>query len=244
MIINRAERYIFVQVPHTGSTAVGRELQRHYAGQPICSKHSTFTELQRREGKEFSEFFVFAAIRNPIDEVRSLYYKLKHDHKGIYSNPENYVQNGGWIQRRGQRRFHFVQRRGVTFEEYLKRYYRLPYVNWITYECSKYDFIMRFERLQHDFADALARIGLSQIRPLPTVNVTDKPESSFESAYPPIVHEHVAKVFGPYMEYWNYELPAHWDVRGPTVLHAVLFKIMLIVKGLYWRHKERISRYL
>lgn len=42
VIISHEHKYVFAELPHTGSTAVSRELRENYAGEKILGKHSTY----------------------------------------------------------------------------------------------------------------------------------------------------------------------------------------------------------
>ena len=45
MIISHRHRYLFVEVPHTGSHSIAEQLIRHYDGEPILRKHANVTQF-------------------------------------------------------------------------------------------------------------------------------------------------------------------------------------------------------
>lgn len=243
MIISERNRYIFVQLPHTASTAVAEELKAHYDGRDILDKHSPLTELRHRTSYDPANFFVFSTIRNPLDEVVSMFYKLKRNHKGVYSDPANYVENGGWITRRTRRRFEYVQKEDVGFAEFLKRFYRFPYTNWSLLEHKEFDYVMRFERLQEDFRTVLDLLGKEEVRPLPVVNPTSRPKRSLSEHYPRSVRQHTARVFHPFMEYWGYEMPQDWKIERPGVITHLVFRVISTLKSIYWRNQTRWRKF-
>ena len=60
MIISHVHRYLFVELPHTGSSAVSRELREHYAGTQILYKHARYAEFLRSCSAEERDYFVFS----------------------------------------------------------------------------------------------------------------------------------------------------------------------------------------
>ena len=52
MIISHRHRFVFVELPRTGSSAVRRELRELYDGVPILHKHSTYDEFRRQARSE------------------------------------------------------------------------------------------------------------------------------------------------------------------------------------------------
>ena len=48
MIISHAHRYVFVEVPRTGSRAVATELREHYDGHEILRTHATYSDFLRQ----------------------------------------------------------------------------------------------------------------------------------------------------------------------------------------------------
>ena len=75
MIISHQHKYLFVELPRTGTTAVSRELRLMYAGTRILRKHSSYQEFLRKASDEEKKYFVFTCIRNPLDDAVSHYFK-------------------------------------------------------------------------------------------------------------------------------------------------------------------------
>lgn len=173
MIISHKNKYLFIEIPHTGSTAIHRELCENYDGTPILGKHTNYFEFLRAATPEERKYFVFAGVRNPLSEAVSLYFKYKTNHHGKFTNPERLAKNSGNVTKSKLKRFDFVNDAGVDFATYFKRFYKLPYTNVHSSLSHKYcDFTIRFENLQEDFSEVLQLIGIEQKRPLPHINKT------------------------------------------------------------------------
>ena len=71
MILSDEHRYLFVELPHTGTTAISRELQEHYGGRPILIKHARYHQFRKIATREQKSYFVFSCIRNPAEEAVS-----------------------------------------------------------------------------------------------------------------------------------------------------------------------------
>ena len=52
MIISHKYKYLFIETPHTGSTAISNELQENYDGQRILHKHAYYFEFARQASEE------------------------------------------------------------------------------------------------------------------------------------------------------------------------------------------------
>lgn len=234
MIISDRYRYLFVELPHTASTAISSELCELYAGRKILSKHARYHEFLRVADERQKNYFIFSGIRNPLDEVVTIYCRYRTNHLGRYTDSKKWECNGGSVSARSLEMFEFASRNGVDFPAFLKHFYRKPYANWASLAHRKFDFVIRFERLQQDFEKALAELGIDQIRPLPVVNKTSR-RQSFESYYSDDVIDHAIRVFGPFMKEWGYAFPAHWKQRRIPWTSRLWFQILKPPRNLYWR---------
>lgn len=93
-IISREHNLLFIMVPGTGSSVVGRALQDelngtflperslcHY-GHTVGRKHNTVPELIEHDlltEQEHQEYFVFGAVRNPFDRWVTYYQRYEGD---------------------------------------------------------------------------------------------------------------------------------------------------------------------
>jgi hypothetical protein len=76
MVISHTYKYLFVELPHTASTAIHQELCENYEGIPIIRKHAPYHEFIRIATAEEKVYFVLSGIRNPLDEAVSIYFIL------------------------------------------------------------------------------------------------------------------------------------------------------------------------
>lgn len=232
MIVSEEHRYAFVQLPHTGCTAVGHELVEYYGGSPILEKHASYRAFRRWAGSTADEYFVFATVRNPMDEVVSVYHKFRNDHKGHYSNPANWKKNGGWLSNRGLRQFLFIRDNNASFQDYFKKFFVLPYVNTSVLVYGQVDFVMRFERLEEDFSSLVDRLGLSLVRPLPVMNPTLKDDRDFVDYYEG-VESRARRIFGPMNRLWGYDFPEGWKNEVPAA-SEVAFAASRFGRTCFW----------
>lgn len=241
MIVSHRHRYVFVELPRTGSWAIHHELREHYDGVPVLEKHTPYHRFLRGATEEERGYFVFAGIRNPLDEAVSLYFWEKNDRAGHYTDPSKLRRRGGHVSKADLRRFRYLRERGADFATYFERFYRhwkihrYPYDNYTCLDHHRFDYVIRFERLQEDFSRVLDLLGIEPVRPLPVVNRTPGKEGDFRAFYPPEIRERAVRVFGPYMERWGYEFPPDWDVGRPPLWSRVAFRALRPVRRFYWR---------
>jgi hypothetical protein len=214
MVIGRRFRYVFIEVPHTGSTAVATELCLHYGGDVLYHKHSNYPEYWALAGEDERRYCAFAGVRNPLDTVVTDYLRYHMNPNGQYTDPKMLEANGGWVSREHVEKFEMVKG-GASFAEYFRRYHQKLYFNWYLASHRPFDLVLRNESLGADFEEALRRIGAPLVRPLPVKNkTTDKRD--FASYYTPDVREQAVRVFGPFMKQWGYPFPEVWgDVKVP-----------------------------
>ncbi|HXV99712.1 MAG TPA: sulfotransferase family 2 domain-containing protein [Anaerolineae bacterium] len=236
MIISHKYKYLFIEIPRTGSTAISQELRRNYDGVSILRKHSDYLEFLKVATPEEKKYFVFAGIRNPLDDAVSLYFKYKTNHKMKYTNPARLATNGGSVTKANITKFSFVQNTNADFPTFFKRSYKLPYNNISSLSHQYCNFIIRFENLQEDFATALQLIGIESKGPLPQKNKTGGRAESFTAYYTPEAIAHAKKVFGPFMKKWGYEFPPEWGDSTVSPLTQLEFQVVDSVRNFCWKH--------
>lgn len=259
MIISKEHRYVFVELPRTGSTAIRDELISQYGGRKILVKHSTYRDFLRVANEDEKRYFVFSGIRNPLDDAVSHYFKLKTDHHGRFTDPvrrryrlgnrgaEIYRRTGasprGSRPRRRSlaefgenRKFDYIRRHDADFATFIRRYRWLPYDNWSRLSHHGLDHVIRFENIQEDFAATLKLIGLEMTRSLPVVNKTEAKNNDFLRYYTADIIPHAKFVFGPFMRKWGYELPLEWGEDASPRWHDWLFEALAVPRTLYWSH--------
>jgi hypothetical protein len=233
MVISHEHRYVFVEVPQTACTAISRELLERYAGKRILKKHATYVDFLKQATPSEREYFAFAGVRNPLDIAVSLYFKLKHNHKNQFTNPRA-ASNDGVIAFKHQ--YEFVQRTNADFPTFFKQFKTNIHNEYYLLRHRDLDFIVRFENLVGDFAEAVRRIGLTPERPLPQVNPTQGKGRDFWSYYTPEIRDQAVRSFGPYMQKWGYPLPPEWGPMPVPWLSRMKFKTADAAAELAARH--------
>ena len=258
MIVSHENRFVFVELPRTGSTAVGKELIETYGGSRILAKHSSYDAFLRQASATEQKYWAFSGIRNPMDDAVSEYFKLRTDHHGRYSDEirrKYRVGNRGadrvratglnakdmkpqrrkMSEVRDNRRYDYIERTGCDFDSFFLRFYRVPYDTWSRTTHHRMDSIIRFEHLERDFERALSLVGLELRRPLPVRNRTDSKNSDFLSFYTPGTRVRAVWVFGPYMRRWGYAFPDDWQVEKTPLSSRVTYQALSAPRRLYWR---------
>jgi hypothetical protein len=236
MIISHKHRYLFVELPRTGSTAISRELRTYYDGMAILRKHATYNDFLKIASPEEKKYFVLAGIRNPLDDAVSLYFKLRNGHHKSWTDPSNREANKKVADRVRLMMFDFVKDTRADFPAYFKKFYKVPYNTWSDLSHYKFDFIILFEHLQQDFDSALRLIGIEPIRYLPVMNKTEEREGDFLSYYTPETIPQAKRVFGPYMKQWGYEFPREWGADSTPWWNQLEFEFFNVFRRVYWRY--------
>lgn len=236
MIYSSQIKYLFLETPHTGSTAISAELVENYGGESILSKHSNYCDFKREFRSAVDDLFVFSAVRHPLQEVHSIFQKYLSNHKGNYTNENLRIENGGWISRKKGGIYQFVQD-NRDFEAFVLKYYSRPFTSAISINGSYCDVVLRFENLQQDFSSVLDRLGLAQVRPLPVVNKTLHGFSETEVT-PTSLSEAAIRPFLPFMKEWGYMAASvgSYDINWRLALGYE------IAKGLRCLHALTLNR--
>ncbi len=243
MIISDRYRYLFVELPRTGSTAVHSELCAMYDGTPILTKHATYGDFLKIATHAQQQYFVFSSVRSLLDDAVSKYFKVRGGRAAGARQRRGRTRSGA---PRGQDRIinrfldthmtRFVRRTDADFPTFFLRYYLLPYDTWASLAHRRFEFVMRFETLAEDFEKVLRRLELEPRRSLPFANQTSSRQADYASYYVPKTRARARRVLGPYMENWGYQFPAAWGISGPTNADRLAYRLYSFVARIYWRH--------
>lgn len=249
MIISHKHRYLFVELPHTGTTAISKELCQYYDGSSILFKHATYRDFLRVATPEEKEYFVFSCIRNPLDDVVSYYFKYKNK-KFSFLKRNDKIRR--LIYSFQQRKARAVLDEHIDFPTFFMRYYYLPYENWSGLDHHRFDAVLRFENLAEGFSEVLQRLGIPEVRPLPVIHKTVERENDFWSYYTSETWERAKWVFGPFMEKWGYTFPPEWGEWTSTRFDKIVFYGCGVFRKVYWLYfrppvyallrRERLAR--
>jgi hypothetical protein len=234
MVISHVHRYLFIEIPITASSAIHTELCQHYDGVPILHKHASYPEFRRTATARERTYFVFAAVRNPLDKLVSRYFKLKTYPEYVFSEPER--TRSLTIDYSDRRKREYIRRTTASFHAYFREYCRRPYGSLIDVSSKHVDYVIHFERLQDDFSQVLDLLDLTQVRPVPTVKKTREREADWTLYYTPDIIEQAKKVCGPFMKKWGYEFPTGWgDCRISWSSHLE-YRLVGALRNTYLTH--------
>jgi hypothetical protein len=235
MIISHRNRYVYVEVPRTGSTAVAGELRENYDGHLILRKHATYRDFLRHATPDERTYFSMSGIRNPLDVAVTRFIHIKENAMGHFTDDVEVGKRNSVSSVIERRIYKWVRDNDASFEQFLLRWYVLPYDTWTSLDHRRLSMVIRFESLVDDFAEAIRRIGIEPVRPLPVKNATPGRDRDWIRYYTPAAIRRASWVFGPYMKEWGYAFPAAWgDVRVPSWSRALLLMLRFF-RGIYWR---------
>jgi hypothetical protein len=215
MVISHRYKYLFLENPLTGSTALSKRLVSKHEGQRILYKHANYLEFENFINVSKEEYFVFAVIRNPLDTAVSAYVKFLTDHQSAFTDPKARKNHGGWVTRSHIKLYRFAQNPKNTFENFLHKAIKVPGKIpgsgfWMARNKSFCDYIMKYERLDEDFSKILKLLGIDDKEPIEKVNVT-KGKGHYEDYYNKESIDFTIQMLGPFMQEWGYELPQSWN---------------------------------
>jgi hypothetical protein len=236
MIISHRHRYVFVEVPRTGSTSVSAELREQYDGHEILRKHASYRDFLRVASNDERGYFTFSTVRNPLDVAVTRYVRLKDDVQQLYRDHRKVAYRNS-ISSRLERRIHaWVQRTDADFERFLRRWYVLPYDTWTTLDHRRMNAILRFETLATDFQATLSQMGITPVRDLRARNVTPGRDRDWASHYTGGAIRRAVWVFGPYMQLWGYSFPEAWGDLPVPMWSRLLFRVAHAFRSIYWKY--------
>ena len=123
MIISHKHKYLFIEVPRTGTTTISDILCRHYDGERILRKHSSYWNFLVKMKPEWKEYIVFSSICNPMDSVVSLYFKLRNSQKNPFRDSPTLGLTVGNAYFR--KRYLFAQDKSNSFSDYFLKFYKM-----------------------------------------------------------------------------------------------------------------------
>jgi len=240
MIISHKYKYLFVELPRTGSSAIADELCNKYDGKKIISKHAKYTDFFKNANTKEKSYFVFSCIRNPFDRVISEYEKLKNDRMNdqlTYSGSLLKIKTKNYLNYIYlNSRFQFVQKH-KNFTKFLNRYYWFPYDDWSSLNHHEFDFLIRFENLENDFNKVLKRLDISQDGKIARINVTTSKRDDIDAYFDnEKARRRAVRSFGPFMEKWGYKFSEKWSNTKILNFDRFLYGIMSELRKIFWKY--------
>jgi hypothetical protein len=207
MIISHQYKYLFVEMDHTGSTAISRELCEYYGGEEILWKHARYADFLQQASPEEKQYFCFSGRRHPLDLLVTLYFYHKADHHQRLDNlasAEVSFHNYRW--------HHYLNKYQTDFPTFFKKFFGGQiYYEWKSQGQSKLNYLYRFEELPEEFVKLLDKLALEPHRTLPLVNQTPERAKDFLLYYPPALRGWAQIILRDLMADWEYEFPADWQ---------------------------------
>lgn len=229
MIISEKWKYIFIGLPFCASSAISKELVEEYDGRAILGKHSNITDLISL-GFDVSEYFIFAVYRDPLDMKFTQYTKITNNSHEAYTNPEYFVENGGWVTKKARKLYKHVQSKNLDFESFIKFSHKLPFDSVYSLNKKHLDYIVDFKDINNSFKECLRKIGISPKRDLPSFNATKKKNKNKTHVNEALV----TRIFEPFY-YYNGQSSS---VKSISLHNAILFKTIQLFRFFVWKRRD------
>jgi len=184
-MISHEHKFIFIEVPKTGTTTICNVLARNFNATQPC-KHLDLEQYQERFPDEAQSYFTFSFVRNPWSRVVSLY----HRKEGIQmKNKMSFIQFVDWIKLATD------TCNMPTPKKNMIDFFKLG-------NKVKIDFIGKLENLQEDFNIVCDKIGIPKQK-LPHKNATQ--HKHYTEYYDDETRQIVAEKYAKDIEYFGYE---------------------------------------
>ena len=241
MVISRKYKYCFIEYPRSASYAIRKDLMQFYGGEDWLEKHSSYHAFVKSLPEEHQDYFVFASIRNPLEDIVSIYNVYRTNASGR-ATPEFWKNYKWYIRWYEMRRAKFFSGDGdKSFQEFFKHYFRLPYVKpriVAEFSDAKIDHIIRVENLQHDFAAVLKKMNIPQVRPIEIVNRSSEDHIDLDKYYTEDIRQRAVRVVGPMMKFMGYNFPQHWKAMEVPRASRVYFAAVKPLASYFWNNVE------
>ena len=184
-MIHYGLKAIFIHIPRTGGNSISYAL-RGFPGKYDASAHTKHVDAAwyaKYLPREFAIYYKFSCVRNPFEKVLS-HYEFKR-----ISQDKECVENSfaEWV-----RKYHKNDATGVIFK---------PQVDFLSIGGEiAVDFVMRYERLEEDFAEACRRLKIN----VPLAHLFPTSAKRYQDHYDGATREIVETVFRKDMEAFGY----------------------------------------
>lgn len=238
MVISHYYKYVFIETPQTGCTAIRNELVQNYKGEIILNKHSLYSEFLAIASDEEKRYFTFSSIRNPLDKYVSSFLKLKNNHKNRYTDRLNFKGKRALFSIRDRFKYKRIRKMNLNYYEFLQMS-KIPYDDISTLDHKRFSNLIRFENLTKDFENALKEIGVDLVRELPLNNNTKNKKHYLEYYSDEKTKLVATKKFIFFMNYWNYKFPEDWNVSKISIKQKVIWNLFHLIRIFSWRYLRK-----
>lgn len=230
-MLSHKHRCIFIHIPKTGGEAFA---QLFHDVDYSVPKHATALQLKNFLGNEiWQQYFKFTIVRNPWDQVVSMYFHLR---KPLYQrerilqkygtdllNPVNACRTACSCDFPHYCKIVFAQKQHQLEED--RRPWPVshfsPFVEWISDESGEIlvDYVGRFERLQQDVDCILTRIGKPPCQ-LPLKNKSD--HQHYSVYYDTPAKELIATHYAPDIDLFSYRFEQPNSTDGTAIITSTI----------------------
>ncbi len=228
MIVSHRHRFVYVQVPQTGSTALGHWMVDHLEGLDLLRKHTTLAEAHRVIGGSIDDYLVVASVRDSIEQFVSSFYKIVRD-------SEKGTPGRGRIAKRHVRTS-WAAGTEATLDGYVDTFVRRVHAPVWALCIRRADVVIRYETIDADVAGLAMRLGVTDAPEIPIVNTTPRPP---EQAQDLLTVENFAKLsrfHQPFRSEFGY------SDRRPRRRDRWSYEASLRLKALRRRRNDSILR--
>jgi len=239
MVISKKYKYCFIEYPRSASYAIRNELLEFYNGEDWVHKHARYKDFVKSLPDGYKDYFVFCSIRNPMRDIISIY-NINRTNSSGRAQPGFWKNNKWYIRMHELRRAKFFDNNlDTSFQTFFKKLFILPYIKpRIIAELSteRFDYIIRVENLQEDFSTVLKKIGIQQVQPVRSYNVSTRQEVDLDVCYPEELRKKAVRILGPMMKFMGYDFPETWGVKKIPVSSRLYFNIMKPASKFFWNY--------
>ncbi|MEQ8292246.1 MAG: sulfotransferase family 2 domain-containing protein [Roseovarius sp.] len=221
-LMSREYRFLYFQNPRTASTATAALLREIAGGEVIPeknilnddgtirvpAKHTRLDQLVEHRlisAEVRRDYLKIVTVRNPFDSLVSLWAKMNHDYVKLLEDENS------WVHRKPDYKEKLEASVGLSFPEWVQMMHGERFRKGQTTHANGLymkgmDVMLRFERLQEQFAEVARRLQLPGDHVLPRQNVTQgREDKDYRSYYDDETRRIVAGVFAPEIKALGYE---------------------------------------
>jgi hypothetical protein len=231
VIISHEHRFVYVQVPQTGSSAIGSWMVEHLHGVKVLRKHTTLPQARRVLGSLIDGYLVIASVRDSLDQFVSSYFKT-------LNRPPTGTGSGGWFGLRATStaRVRWAQSGDPTLDSYIDEFVRRPHAPVYTLSLRHADLVLRYEDIELAAQHVAEALGVDELPPVSQVNTTDRVRSGLAELASPDRHERVVRYHRPYRYEWGYTADA------PSRFTQLRYEVLVQAKEIERRRVDSLLK--
>ncbi len=228
MIISHRHRFVYVQVPQTGSTALGDWMIEHLDGLDVLRKHTTLAEARRVLGVHIEGYLVVASVRDSIDQFVSSFYKIVRDREAEGVEPGRSASRAA--------RTSWASSGAPTLDDYVTTFVRRVHAPaWVA--CiRRADLVIRYEQFDADVGEMARRLGVTDVPPVPVMNTTPRPDHNAAELLTPQNLARLRRYHRPFRSEF------HYTDEKPRIDDTLRYEVVLRLKAVRRRRNDSLLR--